>query len=214
MASAAETLANNDNKKLSANQLAALKNARGTDDESQLKEDYDLLWMNYPKGYMTEEEFVAKFHESQTFGKDTNFSPAKQLFSVIDQNKSGMVDLFEYQLGFILISKQDVNLIINYLFKIFDSDKDGQLSQAEVVDVLNTFFSLIVRKNDDGTTEKPDYNLEEIKNDVSNAFGDKTQISQNGLFEVLEKSDIIQDFGGRLQTTNLMSMMIGDCCLQ
>jgi Ca2+-binding EF-hand superfamily protein len=103
---------------------------------------------------------------------------------------------------------------MSYLFKIFDSDKNGLLSQAEVVDVLNTFFSLISRNNNDDTQKKPDYSLEEIKNDVSNAFGDKTEISQKELFEVCENSDIIQDFGTRLQTGNMISMMVGDCGLQ
>lgn len=40
MASIAQTLANNDKKKLSANQLATLKNAGGNDDESALQSDY------------------------------------------------------------------------------------------------------------------------------------------------------------------------------
>jgi Ca2+-binding EF-hand superfamily protein len=124
------------------------------------------------------------------------------------------VDLFEYQLGFILVSSQNPNMIMSYLFKIFDSDKNGLLSQAEVINVLNTFFSLIVRNNDDGTQEKPNYSLEEIKNDIINAFGDKTEISQKELFEVCEKSPIIQDFGTRLQTVNMVSMLVGDCNLQ
>lgn len=48
------------------------------------------LWNYFPKGYLTEEEFLAKFHESEIFGKDSNFSPAKHLFSIIDRDKSGM----------------------------------------------------------------------------------------------------------------------------
>jgi Ca2+-binding EF-hand superfamily protein len=103
---------------------------------------------------------------------------------------------------------------MSYLFKIFDSDKNGLLSQAEVVDVLNTFFSLISRNTNDGTHEKPDYSLEDIKNDVSNAFGDKMEISQKELFEVAEKSNVMQEFGMRLQTASMMSMMVGDCGLQ
>jgi hypothetical protein len=56
----------------------------------------ETLWKSFPKGYLTEEEFVAKFHESEMFGKDNNFSPAKHLFSLIDQNKSGMLWAFSY----------------------------------------------------------------------------------------------------------------------
>jgi hypothetical protein len=47
MASAAQTPANNDKKKLSANQLAALKKAGGNDDESALQRDYGQLLKIY-----------------------------------------------------------------------------------------------------------------------------------------------------------------------
>lgn len=112
------------------------------------------------------------------------------------------------------MSRQDPDMMLSYVFKIFDSDKNGLLSQGEVIDVLNTFFSLISRNTNDGTPEKPTYSLEDIKNDVSIAFGDKMEISQNELLEVLEKSNIMHDFGMRLQNANMMVMLVGDCGVQ
>lgn len=126
----------------------------------------------------------------------------------------GTVDIFEYLLGNALLQKQDPNFIISYLFKIFDKDKDGLLSQAEVVDVLNTFFILVARNRKDETDRTPEYNLEEIKNDVSKGFGDKTQISPNELIEVCEQSSIMRNFAMNLQTTTVLSMMVGECCIQ
>ncbi|CAF1240538.1 unnamed protein product, partial [Rotaria sordida] len=49
MASAAQTTANNEKKKLNADQLAALKKASGNDDESELQSQYEELWENFPK---------------------------------------------------------------------------------------------------------------------------------------------------------------------
>jgi len=47
MASAAQTLANNDKRKLSANQLAALKQAGGDDDEASYQSTYGQLLKIY-----------------------------------------------------------------------------------------------------------------------------------------------------------------------
>jgi hypothetical protein len=47
MASAAQTLANNDKKKLSANQLAILMQASGNSSESLLQSDYGQLLKIY-----------------------------------------------------------------------------------------------------------------------------------------------------------------------
>lgn len=123
----------------------------------------------------------------------------------------GTVDLYEYLLTMASLAAQDPSTTMQCLFKLFDSDQDGLLSQTEVVNVLHTFHQITMGNKDniDGE-EKLDNSLEDIKTSVGKAFGNKTQISQQEFREVCEKSEEIQGLAMRLHTMFMLGMLFNE----
>lgn len=118
--------------------------------------------------------------------------------------------MYEYLLTMASLTSQDPNLIIQCLFKLFDTDQDGVLNQAEVVDVLYTFHQISASNKDNSDQEEPDNSLQDIKSSVAKAFGNKTQISQQEFREILEKSEEMQQLAMRLQTVFMLGMMFDE----
>ncbi|CAF1274561.1 unnamed protein product [Rotaria magnacalcarata] len=209
MASTGETTKTGDKKELTAAQLSSLIQATGQS-ESEIRASYDSFAKKFPNGFLTEEEFTARFHESELWGKQNKFSPSKHLFAVADRNNSGTVDLYEYLLVATLLANQDPKTIIKCLFKLFDCNQDGVLQQSEVVDVLYTFFSLLASSKQNEDEEKPEYSLEDIKDDVIKAFQNKTEVSEKEFYNVCMNSEIIQQVATRLGTLYTFGLIFSD----
>ena len=107
----------------------------------------------------------------------------------------------------ILLSKQDFSVLRECLFKLFDSNQDGLLTQDEIVDVLYAYFMVTSGKEDNTDGENSKDYLNEVKNSIKTAFGDKTQISEQEFVEVCEKSEPIQELASRIHTTYSLGLL-------
>jgi Ca2+-binding EF-hand superfamily protein len=125
----------------------------------------------------------------------------------------GTVSLYEYLLTLALVNN-DPKLILKCLFKLFDTNEDGRLNQAEIVDILNVYSQVSSGDSDNTNQETLDSNLAEIKSSVAKAFGNKTQISEDEFREVCEKSSEIQGLASRLQMVFLFGMMVDESDFQ
>ena len=118
--------------------------------------------------------------------------------------------MYEYLLAMASLNSQDPNITLQCLFKLFDSNQYGLLSQAEVVDVLHTFHQMSESTEDDSDQEKPDNSLDDIRSSVAKGFGDKTQISQQEFREMCEKNEEIQQLATRLHMVFMLGMLFDE----
>jgi Ca2+-binding EF-hand superfamily protein len=105
--------------------------------------------------------------------------------------------------------KKDSEVTMNCLFALCDSNRDGLLSQAEVVDVLMV-SRLMKVINDDNEPKNIENEQENVESLVNKTFTDKTQISLEKFYDVYNESAEIQDITNSIYPFAWLSMVKDD----
>jgi hypothetical protein len=81
-----------------------------------------------------------------------------------------------------------------------DSDRNGLVDQADVVDLWSAYLRLI--HNNDGSDEDDGnvLSLEKIKSSVSKCFGDKTQLTEQEFCEAFAKNEDLDTIFPNIQS--------------
>jgi Ca2+-binding EF-hand superfamily protein len=122
---------------------------------------------------------------------------------------TGTVDFYEYALTVAVFYKKDSEVTMNCLFALCDSNRDGFLSQAEVVDVLMV-SRLMKVINDDNEPKNIENEQENVESLVNKTFTDKTQISLEKFYDVYNESAEIQDITNSIYPFAWLSMVKDD----
>jgi Ca2+-binding EF-hand superfamily protein len=122
---------------------------------------------------------------------------------------TGTVDFYEYALTVAVFYKKDSEVTMNCLFALCDSNRDGFLSQAEVVDVLMV-SRLMKVINDDNEPKNIENKRENVESLVNKTFTGKTQISLEKFYDVYNESAEIQDITNSIYPFAWLSMVKDD----
>ncbi|CEM05667.1 unnamed protein product [Vitrella brassicaformis CCMP3155] len=68
----------------------------------------------------------------------------KELFSVLDQKRNGVVDVLELVCGLAQFCEGDKEQRLRGLFELFDVDGDGHITYDEMVDLLSTIYRVML----------------------------------------------------------------------
>jgi hypothetical protein len=105
-----------------------------------------------------------------------------------------------------LFGKNDSETATNCLFQLCDTDHDGFTSQADIVDLWATLLGVTNKDTKESDPAKEEDELEEIKSHVRNAFGDKTQVSQQEFRQFCSENEAIEGLTQGLQIYVVMPL--------
>ena len=105
-----------------------------------------------------------------------------------------------------LFGKNDTETVMNCLFKLCDTDRNGYLSQTEVFDIWATLLRAMNKNAKESELKQMEHDLAEVKNEVREAFGDKTQVSQQEFRQFSTEIDAIKGLIESLQIFVVMSL--------
>lgn len=101
-----------------------------------------LVWIQYQCNSSYFEKLVSPYYIMISFFYSQN-PLVKRVIDVFDGDANGEVDFKEFVLGlaeFTLNEEDDYERKLKFAFKIYDMDRDGYISNAELHEVRITFF--------------------------------------------------------------------------
>ncbi|XP_065648469.1 neurocalcin [Hydra vulgaris] len=100
----------------------------------------------YPKGYLTEEEFIKVYCEHATVSSNRTAVSAKlvakKIFQSLDRSKDGKVDFKELVCLLSISTHGTVEEKLRWVFTVYDINNDGKLSLNEIGSIVRSMQSL------------------------------------------------------------------------
>src|SRR5689334_10833520 len=104
-----------------------------------------------------------------------------------------------------LAAKNDPEIQMKYLFTLYDSNRNGFLNKAEVVDIFKIFMLLYEREKNVGSAQL-ESELEKFNNFVNKAFGDKTQVSLDEFRQICAENEELKKIADKLHPLVLVAL--------
>ncbi|KAJ8287835.1 hypothetical protein COCON_G00004940 [Conger conger] len=126
--------------------------------EQELSQWYENFQKQCPTGRITPSEFEAIY--SRFFPESEAKSYAHHVFRSFDTNDDGTLDFKEYIVALHMTSTGKMSRKLEWAFSLFDLDKNGYITKAEVSEICHALFKLIPAKErsrlpeDENTAEK------------------------------------------------------------
>lgn len=118
--------------------------------------------------------------------------------------------MYEFLLAWVTLESEDPKVLFDSVFKMFDSDRDGQLTKDELVNALYAYLNMVARGTSSDETKQSKYTLNEIKKNIDEAFGDKAIISKKDLRENVENSEILRSMFSSLHSMFTIGLLFED----
>ncbi|XP_066568535.1 recoverin 2 [Amia ocellicauda] len=126
--------------------------------EQELTQWYDSFRKQCPDGRISRPEFEKIY--ARFFPESDAQSYAQHVFRSFDTNADGTLDFKEYIIALHLTSSGKTALKLEWAFSLFDVDRNGYISKAEVREICTAIFKLIPKDEvellpeDENTPEK------------------------------------------------------------
>ncbi|XP_010883211.1 recoverin [Esox lucius] len=126
--------------------------------EEELCQWYENFQTQCPSGRITPEEFE-KIYE-RFFPESEAKAYAQHVFRSFDTNEDGTLDFKEYIIALHMTSSGTMSRKLEWAFSLFDVDKNGYITKAEVENICQAIFKLIPTEDqpklpeDENTPEK------------------------------------------------------------
>jgi len=141
----------------------------------QIEKKYQKFQEDYPKGYMTQKEFIDYYiSENRDSNKKENRKSrkkiAKKLFQIMDVNKDEKLDFREYISLLALRAHGTIDQKLAWTYNLYDADNNGSVTIHEVVSLISVVQSLSTSKRKEFLSDN------QIKQlfDVMDLDGDET----------------------------------------
>ncbi|KAH3843834.1 hypothetical protein DPMN_117365 [Dreissena polymorpha] len=118
-----------------------------TREENMYVGDGDTLGSELTRIELTQAEF------GEAFGLKPSSMFVKHMFMLVDSDKSGRVSFREFLDIFILLSSDDIDNKISLLFKMYDVDSRGVLTNDDVKNMVRSLLDLSENATDDRVSE-------------------------------------------------------------
>ena len=129
------------NQKLSEDILSFLANKTGVSHQEFKRQYHDFL-QKHPKGNIPRKDF-RRLMETY-YGKTE-----KHVFRMFDFKDNGNIDFQEFMTVVHIMSNGTLEENLQQIFRIFDLNRDGILSQKDVSIIVNDLFSLLEKDEDE-----------------------------------------------------------------
>ncbi len=139
-----------------------------------------------PKGEFDKKAFVKYFSELRP-DRNTEFF-VTQLFNAFDSDNSGKVDFKEFLLAISFVSDKDSKQKLRFAFKMYDIDRDGQLSLKELEKLVIGIYEFTGQKNMSGSDdpkEKAKQMLKKLNKDENEYITEDEFVDEIILFPTL-----------------------------
>ncbi|KAJ8273233.1 hypothetical protein GJAV_G00099230 [Gymnothorax javanicus] len=126
--------------------------------ESELSQWYENFQQQCPSGRITPAEFEKIY--TRFFPESDAKTYAQHVFRSFDTNDDGTLDFKEYIIALHMTSSGKMALKLEWAFSLFDVDKNGYITKAEVTEICQAIFKLIPKDkqaqlpSDENTAEK------------------------------------------------------------
>ncbi|XP_028819614.1 recoverin 3 [Denticeps clupeoides] len=126
--------------------------------EAEIAQWYGNFQKQCPTGRISPAEFEAIY--SKFFPESDAKTYAQHVFRSFDTNDDGTLDFKEYIVALHMTSSGKTALKLEWAFSLFDVDKNGYITKAEVREICQAIFKLIPRDkqaelpSDENTPEK------------------------------------------------------------
>ncbi|XP_078272677.1 guanylyl cyclase inhibitory protein isoform X2 [Rhinoraja longicauda] len=93
-----------------------------------------------PSGLITLHEFRRHFCDGTVGPGSSEY--AEQIFRTLDDNRDDLVDYREYVTAVSLLIQGTAEEKLKWSFKLYDKDKDGAISRAEMLEIMQTIYKM------------------------------------------------------------------------
>lgn len=129
----------NESKRLSAAKMKAYaKNSDIQFSEKEIEKMFAIYRMNCQNGKHLQLHDVKRIYRKSFPGDSSQFT--EHIFRVFDQDDSKTIDFGEFLIGFSMVSQLGLNTKLDWIFKVYDINNDGQISQDEMKTILKVSF--------------------------------------------------------------------------
>jgi len=148
----------------------------------EIKKMYCSFKNECPTGLVNKETFHAIY--SKFFPTGANLSSySHYVFSAMDQQNTGVVTFEDFAVGVSILLKGTLEDRLRWTFQVYDVNKDGVLSRAEVREVTAAIHDLMGHPN--GERQKSEANDQMIDRRAERAF-QRMDIDQDGVITLEE----------------------------
>ncbi|XP_055067696.1 recoverin 2 [Misgurnus anguillicaudatus] len=137
--------------------------------EEELSQWYENFQKQCPSGRITPAEFT-KIYE-RFFPDSDTACYAQHVFRSFDTNDDGTLDFKEYIIALHMTSTGKTERKLEWAFSLFDVDKNGYITKAEVKEICQAIFKLIPKDEQENLPD--DENTPEKRADKLWSFFDK-----------------------------------------
>ncbi|XP_034561015.1 visinin-like [Notolabrus celidotus] len=109
--------------------------------ETEIVQWYENFKKQCPTGRISKEEFQAIY--SKFFPESDAQTYSQHVFRSFDTNDDGTLDFKEYIIALHMTSTGKTNRKLEWAFSLFDVDKNGYITKAEVKEICTAIFKLI-----------------------------------------------------------------------
>lgn len=126
--------------KLSKDEIKQLRD-RTVFDKRELQQWYKGFLRDCPSGQLSEEEFVKIFKQFFPFGDPADY--CHYLFRCFDTDNSKYIDFKEFITVLSLTARGDINLKLDFTFRLYDTDRDGKVYYDDVLAVISAIYKMV-----------------------------------------------------------------------
>ena len=113
-------------------------------------------------------------------------------------------------LAFFTLQTEDPKVLFDCIFKMCDSDGDGQLTKAELVNTLYAYCNMVAGVGKGDEEKQPAHTLDEIEKEISEAFGERKFVLKKDIRGILEKSEMLQSIFMGLHCATTFGLVVDD----
>uniref|UniRef100_A0A915HQI8 EF-hand domain-containing protein n=1 Tax=Romanomermis culicivorax TaxID=13658 RepID=A0A915HQI8_ROMCU len=152
-------------------------------DRKELSKWYKDFIKDCPSGQLKKEEFQAIYKQFFPHGDPSKFS--SYVFNVFDENRDGYISFKEFITALSITSRGSLDEKLEWAFTLYDLDKDGFITKEEMIDIVDSIYSMVGNMielpADENTPEKRVEKIFERMDGVSNDVTEKILLQREGV---------------------------------
>ena len=140
-----------------------------------VKAQFDTFLKKHPDGKISKSQFKQMMKACYPQAKDENLD--NHIFPMYDFNGDGHIDFQEFMIVLYVMSNGSREENLGQIFRVFDSNRDGTISQDEMLRIVKNLYYLFKfddkKEDTKGKDSKPDAKEKKMKRQETKEFAMK-----------------------------------------